>query len=365
MAFQIKDFGSIVASIINHMRGTQTKITDFQPGSVGRTLVEGPAVEIEELYLQMFIGLREAIPVATFQSFGFDKLPPIYASGYVSVSAPTAPTVTRIIPAGTLFYSSNGKTYTSTSDVAWNAGVSLISIPVIASEPGAVGNIAAGQITSSPAFDSSHTISNEPISNGQDQESDEAREARFAEFVASLSRGTKVACMYIAKQASVRDVNGNILERVTRIGYSEIAGYFKIFLYSSRGVPSADLIANGKMLLEGMEDPDTGEVLVVGYVAAGIRGDIIAMRERQVGMTIRVRMRSGASLTNAVRQSLTDTYSIAIRNIQPGETLLIDNLRALLLGTQNVTEVALSTAQNITCEQSEALIPGTVVIRSL
>lgn len=86
MAFQIKDFVSIAASMINHMRGTQNKVTDFQPGSVARTLVEGPAVEIEELYLQMFIGLREAIPIATFQSFGFDKLPASYGSGYVSIS---------------------------------------------------------------------------------------------------------------------------------------------------------------------------------------------------------------------------------------------------------------------------------------
>ncbi len=55
MAFQIKDFTSIVASMVNHMRGTQKKVTDFQKGSVARTLVEAAAVENEELYLQMFL----------------------------------------------------------------------------------------------------------------------------------------------------------------------------------------------------------------------------------------------------------------------------------------------------------------------
>lgn len=51
MAFQIKDFASIVASQINHARAVSDKITDFQPGSVARTIMEAPAVEIEELYL--------------------------------------------------------------------------------------------------------------------------------------------------------------------------------------------------------------------------------------------------------------------------------------------------------------------------
>lgn len=365
MAFQIKDFTSIVASMINHMRGTQTKVTDFQPGSVARTITEGPAVEIEELYLQMFIGLREAIPVATFQSFGFDKLPAIYASGFVSVSALIAPTEGRVIPTGTIFTSLDGRSYRSTADVAWNVGVPVISIPVIATVAGYAGNIGADLIVASPLFGAGYTVSNQAINSGDDEESDAGREARFAEFVASLSRGTKVACMSIAKRATVRDANGNILERVARIGYSEIAGYFKIFLYSSSGVPSDALIANGQMLLDGMEDPDTGEVLVVGYRAAGVRGDLMKMREREVGMSIRVRMRTGYALTNIVRQSLLDTYSITVRAVQPGETLLIDNLRALLLGTQNVLEVALSTSENITCEQSEALVPGSVMISLL
>jgi len=367
VAFQIKDFVSICASMINHMRGTQTKITDFQPGSAVRTIVEAPAVEIEELYLQMFIGLREAIPVATFQSFGFDKYPSTYATGFVSISCKTAITESFIIPAGTVFSAEDGRTYRSVADVAWNVGTAIVSVPVAATAAGAAGNIEAGYIieSNSSLFDDNFTISNQTISNGTDEESDEAREARFAEYVSSLSRGTKHACMYAAKQASVRDAAGNILERVARIGFTEIAGYFKIFLYSNFGVPSDELIANGQMLLDGMEDPDTKEILVIGFRSAAIRGDILPMREREVSMSIGVRMRTGYALTNETKQSVLDTYSLAIRNIQPGDSLLIDNLRAQLLGVRNVLEVSLSSSQNITCEQSEALVPGNVPIFAL
>ena len=63
MAFQIKNFASIVASMINRMSATQNKVTDFNVGAVGRTLIEAPAIEIDQLYQQMFNGLKEAIPV--------------------------------------------------------------------------------------------------------------------------------------------------------------------------------------------------------------------------------------------------------------------------------------------------------------
>lgn len=365
MAFQLKDFLSISASMINHMRGTQTKITDFQPGSGARTLVEGPAVEIEELYMQMFIGLREAIPVAVFQSFGFDKLPPRYSRGFVSVSAAVAPQEAFVVPAGTEFARDDRFVYTSTQDVAWNAGVPTITVPVVAEAPGANGNTGINTITASTYFDTAFTIGNQPITSGRDAEREEDREARFSEFVQSLSQGTEIACIYAAKQASVRDEAGNILESVTRHGYTEIAGYFKIYVYSTRGIPSPELIADGQRMLDGYRDPDTGEPIVVGVRAAAIRGDVLPMSERAVSMGIRVRMRTGYALTNVVRQALLDTYAVSIRGVQPGSTLLIDNLRSALLGTRDVIEVALSSTQNITCDVSEALVPGNVTVGTI
>jgi hypothetical protein len=48
--FQLKNFTSIAGAMINHMRGTQSDITDFVIGSKARTLVEAPAIEMDELY---------------------------------------------------------------------------------------------------------------------------------------------------------------------------------------------------------------------------------------------------------------------------------------------------------------------------
>lgn len=358
LAFQIKDFTSIVASIVNHMRGTTTKITDFQPGSVARTLVEGPAVEVEELYLQMFIGLREAIPVATFLSFGFDKLPARYARGFASISIETPLTAPLLISAGTVFTAQDGRTYISSADVTWAAGENVVRVPITATQEGLAGNIAAGVITSSPAFGSDYTISNSAIDNGSDAETDEEREARFAEFVKALSRGTVDACLYAAKMARVLDADGNLVEYVTRTGIIEMPGYVKIYIYSSAGVASVQLIANAQKIINGSRDDQTGAI-TPGYRSGGVRVDIMPMVQRAVPFAVQVEMLSGYSLTAAVKQQMSDTFSSTVAAAQPGTVLLVGAIVDELLSIAGVKKVVPLTNENIVCGQFEALIGGT------
>lgn len=364
MAFQIKDFVSITLGMINHAKGVTEKITDYQPGSVARTLMEGPAVEIEELYLQMFLGLREAIPVATFLSFGFDLRPAATAHGFVTISKVVPPTADIPIPAGTSFTAVDGRAYTSSVAVTWLAGSESIRVPVEASSPGLSGNISSGLITSSPAFGSDFIISNSALTNGMDEESDTEREARFAEFVASLSRGTVVACLYAAKQSRVLDADGNIYEYVTRAGIDEEPGHVRIYLYSSRGVPSSDLLANGQLRIDGTRDDEAGTI-TPGFRSAGVRVDILPMQERSISMAVQVEMFAGYALTQTVEQNLFDTFATAVSSVPPGGTLYIGTLVELLLSVPGVRAVVPSATENILCDVNEALIPGALTVSPL
>lgn len=361
--FQIKDFVSIVASMVNHMRGTQRKITDFQPGSVARTLVEGPATEIEELYIQMFLGLREAIPVATFLSFGFNKLPAGTAHGFVSVAATELPDEDMEVPAGTLFEAIDGRTYVSTSAVTWHAGEAIVRIPVAATQTGLAGNIAAGQITSGP-FGPGYTISNSAIDTGRDAETDAEREARFADFVAALSRGTVVACLYAARMAQVLDEDGHVYEYVTRSGIVEEPGYVRIYIYSSRGVASAELLLNGQRIMDGWRDELTGDV-VPGFRSAGVRVDILPMVQRSVPFAMQVEMLPGYSLTSAVRQQFDNVFVSIIASVQPGDVLYIGTLIDAFLSVAGVRRIVPASNENIVCGHHEALIAGALTVTSL
>ncbi len=362
--FQIKNFVSITASMLNHIRGTTKKITDLIPGSVTRTLVEAPAVEIEELYLQYVNGLREAIPVATFKSFGFDKLAAKYARGYVSVSTDTPPTALLTIPTGTVFTSSDGRVYKSTADVGWAPGTGSVRIPVKAEAAGLAYNISAGSITESPFFDDTYTISNSAINNGRDVETDSERESRFADYVASLSRGTVTACLYAAKSATITDDQGNIEEYVTRAGYTEIAGYVKIYLYSSGGLPSKDLITRGQLIIDGWRDTDTG-VITPGYRSAGVNVELASMVERAIPLSARVSTLTGYTLDDAMKQDITDNFASLLAGAESGDIIYADAIETALLNVTGVKSVVIDISENIVCEANEALIPGVVVVTSL
>lgn len=350
--------------MLNHIRGTTTKITDLQPGSVSRTLVEAPAVEIEQLYLQMFNGLREAIPVATFRSFGFDKLPAKYARGFVSVSNATAPTADLTVPAGTVFTAYDGRTYASTEAVIWLAGYHSIRIPVIAAGPGVSYNIASGSITSSPFFDATYTVSNSAIASGSDVETDAEREARFATFVGSLSRGTIYACRAAARSATILDADGNIQEYVTRVGHTEIAGYVRIYIYSSAGAPSSALVKRAQLLIDGWKDPITGEI-TPGYRAGGVNYVISAMAEREIPLTAKVAMQGDYVLTDAVIQSLSDEYATQLVKVEPGAVLYMDDVVTGLLSVPGLKTVTVDAEDNIICDQNEALVPGAIKVTPL
>lgn len=365
MPFQIKDFTSITASQINHAKAVTDKITDFVPGSVARTLMEAPAVEIEELYIQMFLGLRDAIPVATFLSFGFDRLPASAATGYVSVSSHAPMGSDLLVPSGTAFIAADGRVYTSTAAVLFEEGATIIQVPVAYAEAGVVGNAAEGVITSSPYFSlDQYTVNNAAIVTGRDVESDAEREARFADFVQSMSRGTVVACTYAARQSRVLDGSGNIAEYVTRVGLHEEPGHVRLYLYSSLGTPSAELLADGQTRIDGFRDEVTGAV-TPGFRAAGVQVDVLAMVERAVPLSIKVDMLPGYTLTPSVIQRLGDIFSTQVTAAQPGTVLYLGTVLEAMLAATGVQEIVPVTSENFLCGVNEALTPGTLTVTTL
>lgn len=107
MAFQIKKFNSILASMINWVSGATDKITDFNVGSVIRTLLEAIAMELEELYYQLLKAVEEAIEEAIYRAFNFPRNPAVKATGLVTFYRSPGSDVAIIIPRGSLVSTSS------------------------------------------------------------------------------------------------------------------------------------------------------------------------------------------------------------------------------------------------------------------
>lgn len=357
--FQLKNFVSIAASMLNYVRSTTGKVTDLQPGSVTRTILEAPAAEIEELYVQMFNGIKDAIPVAVFNSFEFDRLPPQYASGTVTVIALAPLTANMNIPQGTRFLARDGRIYESIGALTWVLGTPSINVPVRAILPGIAMNAAADEITSSPAFTPDRfSFTSSDITDGADMETDDARMLRFADYVASLSRGTETALLYAARNANLKDAAGNIIESVSRVSLTVNSGSVTVNIWGSNGTPSAALLARVTEIEQGYKDASGN--IVPGYSAAGISCAVAAMYQEIVNAVLTVTYFPGFSASMAMRQNIRNTIATYLSNVQPGTFVYADDLQAAIQSVRGVQSASVKMSGNIECQTNEVLSMGAI-----
>lgn len=370
MAFQVKDHYSIVASMINWIKATTTKITDFTVGSVARTLLEAPAVEIDELYQQMFIGIKEAIPVATYESFNFAKKDAISATGLIRVTIQPSTTAV-LISAGTSFSGAGlPGSYTSLADTIIAAGKSFIDVSVQADEPGSTGNIAAGrafELSPSPnGFVSATNLS--AFSSGIDEETDDERKTRFAAYIASISRGTNGALVYGLKTTTLSDADGNITERVVAAAVVEpyladslqpIANV-ECYVHNGVGSTTAALVAKAQQIMSGYTD--TAGNKVEGYKAAGVPCTVYAATEVAVKVAGNLTAADGYDEATLITSAGQAVYAY-IQSLDLGQSCLVAELVHRIKSIDGVYNITLtSPAADVAATAKQKLMPGAIAL---
>lgn len=364
MAFQLKDFVSIVASMINRAKATQDKITDFNIGSVARTLMESPAIEVEEFYQRMFAGILDAIPTAIYKGFDFALVDAAAARGLVRVTFGVPIEVEFTIPSGTIFVAPvSGVKYLSVEDVVVPLGATSVALVVKCSEQGTAGNALAGAITSVQGFTlpTGSTITSDVIDSGRDAETEEERKARFTQYVQMLARGTNGAVEYAARSAQVSNADGSVVEYVTRVGFVEVPGTMDVYIYGSNTAASAALLAEAQKIIDGYWDEET-QTFVPGYRPVGIRVRVLNMIEQPVDAVFTVEMWPGVSLSESVRNDILTRLQNEISDVRAGGVLYVQNLVEAALGATGVRAVRTSLAENVLCPTNTALVVGNIEI---
>lgn len=370
MAFQLKNFISIAASMVNWMKATQNKVTDFNIGSVGRTLVEAPAAEIDELYQQMFIGLKEAIPVSVYNSFSFDLITEIAATGYIRVTVDSSVTPI-LVPAATTFTGgTNGTSYVSLADVTIAPGDLFADVLVVCTLAGTVGNIQAGEaFTLEPAIAQITSASNQAqFASGIDSESEDDRKSRFNAYVSSLNRGTLSAIKYGLTLANLVDVSGNVTERVVSSSIIEPwltdpeqpVSLVNCYVHNGVGSTSGDLVARAQEVIYGYYEANG--VAVPGWKAAGVKLIVYPAAEVDVDVTGTLTAVDGFDKPTLVASAQQGIYAYILgRGI--GEPVVKSELIALVMEIEGVFDITLTApAANVTANSQTKLMPGAIAI---
>lgn len=368
MAFQIKDFTSIVASMVNYVRGVKAEITDFRRGSVVRSLLEAPAIEIDELYQQMFNGLREAIPTAIYTSFGFDRVPAAAASGNVTFTASPAPGAPIVIPAGTQVKGGD-IIYATQKEVIIPAGEATVDAWVVATVTGAAGNAPSGTLTTLVSPITNVTVTNNvPIISGRDEESDEERKLRFLDFIKSLSRGPVWSIEYGSRLATVTDADGNVIEYVASAkcvepyidDMTQPVGYIDCYIYNGHGGTSADLQAAAQTIVDGYYAADGTRV--IGWKAAGIVCTVKLATEQAVAFTATVTPDEGYQVAD-LTSSISDAVSNYVLSLGIGDTFVLAEVIKLSKQVRGVYDVAITApAANVVPGSNTQLVPGDITV---
>lgn len=371
MAFQIKDFASIAASCINWMRSTQQKITDFSVGSVGRTLVEAPAIEIEELYLRMLIGIKEAIPVAIYRSFDFTKLAATPASGLIRVTI-TAQASEVIIPANTQFTPDGfSVTFASQVDVIIPPGTTQADISVLASSSGVMGNVKSGTsfTTTQNISGFVSAVSLYTFSSGSDAETDEQQKIRFTAYIATLNRGTLAALRYGLSLSNVLDASGNVAERVrySRIvepwldDSSQPVALVKAYIHNGDTGASSSLLARTQEVIDGYYD-EAGNP-ISGWKAAGVKVEVIAATTSYVAVTGQLSISQFGYQSSDVIAQVEAAIGEYIGQLDVGADVIVSEIIAAAMGIDGVTNFILSApTADVTIAETAKAMPGTLTI---
>lgn len=358
--------------MINVMKSTQNQVTDFNKGSVVRSLLGAFAAEMDELYQEMFIGLKEAIPVSIYQTFSFNPLPAVAASGNITVNI-TSQSSSVLIPAGSVFTFVNGSvSFVSQADVTIAAGNTSGSVYAVANLAGVVGNVPINtSFVMTPAVSSFVSASN-PVAfnNGADQESADAQQQRFQAFITALQRGTLSAIQYGAMQAQLLDANGVVTERVATAAIVEPyltdntqpVGLVNVYLHNGTAPASSALIAQAQKIIYGYYDTNNNPV--PGYKAAGVQVNVYAASTLTVNATAHITaLTDYQSQVSTLATNAQNALSSYLQNLPLGGTAILAEMIAIVMnipGVENVTFTA--PTGDTTSNNTQKIMPGTLSV---
>lgn len=210
MSLLVKDYDSIVTTMINHM-AANTSTSDMNIGSVVRTFFESVAIVIDETYFQL-VDMLNGFYINSASGSDLDKRLSDYglqrflsqpATLTLSFTANTNLTPLQPIPLGTQVTVAATANTPALTYVTTAIGTAAIgggaNVPAICTTPGLVGNIptvsfSTWSIINNPNPSVVTGVTNTSIGyNGFDQESDSSFRSRGIAFLQSLSRGTNSA----------------------------------------------------------------------------------------------------------------------------------------------------------------------------
>jgi len=136
VSFYLKYFDTLTTSMLNWFAAAQSKITDFNRGSIIRSLVEAFAMEQEVLYESTHHAIEAAIPEAIFTAFNFPRQSATKATGSVTFGRSTNAPQAYVLPQGLIIMTADGIEFETLAQVTLLQGTQTITTMCARWRPG-------------------------------------------------------------------------------------------------------------------------------------------------------------------------------------------------------------------------------------
>jgi hypothetical protein len=264
LPFQTQD--QYVASMTTAYGGSLGIVPLLEPGDPALAVFQ--AVAVQDVFIQFLLqavwaGARLSTAtgddvdsfVADFSPPFTPRLPATYATGPVTLTALTAPTVNVLIPAGTVIQAPGGaiqyQLIADTTQTAWSAslngyvllsGQTTLTATAQALVAGSAYNVQPGQLTQfQTAIAGIDQVTNgAAITNGLPEETDAQVKARFVQFIASLSEATEAALLFAIN--SVQQGLDILPLENTNVSFEAQNGINTFVIDNGTGSPPASLL---------------------------------------------------------------------------------------------------------------------------
>jgi uncharacterized phage protein gp47/JayE len=321
-------FEDLLADQITYFSSQSARATDFNPGSVTRTILEIIAQIQERRDVAAWSTLNRAIDEAVFDAWGFAKKEAQAATGQVTLFRAIGDATPFTIRKGDIFrvpestinvYEAISPAFNPDGSDAWvshdsstwvtrdDGAVNYVTLNVACVTPGVVGNIGTGLITQAdfPLPGIVQILNFKPLTNGKDVSSDAERRAEFAAYIQALPRGTIESIKFGAKTTVLLDNFGAVVERVRKVNVVEYPttpvpapGTIRVYVNSGSPATTPALISQCQAVIDGYIDSQG--VRQDGWRAAGITAEVRESLYQNVSMRLDITVATGYQLENVV-----------------------------------------------------------------
>jgi len=357
MAFEIKTYNAIMQDMQAWIIANQNKVTDFNEGGVLTSMLEAFARQLEQIYIRTKINFEKYFLEMPYSIFGIQRKSGLKASGTVVFSRNNPSSNSVSIPAGTRVATSSGIMFVTTQEGQIPANQTVSNyIPIQAEVVGRDSNVPSGAISIIvyPISGVDSVTNHNPVTGGQDDETDEEFLKRFREYLLGLGRVSKYGLIAAAK--SINGVrSATVVEHVPPLN-----GVYHCTLYIDDGSGDAPawLISEVQSRVEG-----NGTAENPGYRCPGVRIRFTAPVKVIVGVFATVTVVPGSVDKEQLKYLVKQVITEYINGLGIGEDVIVNRIIRVVMGQQGVYDITVTAPiGNILISDSQIARAGNIEV---